>query len=75
MTNPVYITIASITTDVGAIACASDFVTDATVRKSMDITKVMVKDTKRKKKKASGSLRRLVKKYNGTLKVMALRIL
>lgn len=73
--KPVKVTIARIRMAVGTMACESVREAEAIVLKIIDMQIVTRKVTKRKKKKAPGSLRRLVMKYNVRLKKMALRIL
>ena len=68
-------TMPRIKTAAGAMAWERVLETEAMVRNNMDITRVNIKDIKRKKKKFPGCRLRLTMKYNVVLKIMALRIL
>lgn len=73
--NPVKITIARMRMAAGAMAPGRVRDTEATVLNTMDMTKVVKKAVKRKKKNAPGSRRRFVMKYNVRLKTIELLIL
>lgn len=73
--NPVKMTIARIRIAAGANACDNVRETEAIVRKSIDMVKVMKKVISRKKKNAPGVLRRPVMKYSVRLKMMEFPIL
>lgn len=63
MANPVYITSNIRIIELGARACAMVFVIEAKRRKNMLIDSVIVKATRRKKKKGPGSRRKFAMKY------------
>ena len=55
----------------GTMACESVRDAEAMVRKIIDMARTVVKVISRKKKKAPGSRRRFVMKYNTTLNAIA----
>ena len=72
--KPVYMIIAMIKTAVGTRASIRDLETEPIVLKSILITKVIVKEIRKKKKKAPGSRLRFVRKYRTRLNAIALKI-